>query len=96
MSIDRDQGRFARGDRTGRYGSEFASEWRRGGRPRIEDMLGRVDEAERSSLLSVLIVTEATLRREGGESPTLEEYQTRFPALEIDSVESTFRNMGGA
>jgi hypothetical protein len=50
-----------------------------GPRPRIEDCLAGVEGARRSLLLEELLRIELDWRREAGEAPTAEEYQSRFP-----------------
>jgi serine/threonine-protein kinase len=59
----------------------FEAAWKRGERPRIEDVLAETPEAGRSVLLRELIPIEIAYRRLQGEQPALEEYQTRFPTL---------------
>jgi tetratricopeptide (TPR) repeat protein/tRNA A-37 threonylcarbamoyl transferase component Bud32 len=50
-----------------------------GPQPRIEDFLGDTAEPERSQLLAGLLALELGYRRDGGETPTREEYWPRFP-----------------
>ncbi|HEV3262863.1 MAG TPA: protein kinase [Gemmataceae bacterium] len=52
------------------------------GRPRIEDFLGDVPEAEREALLRELLVLEIYYRRCHGEVPQAGDYRDRFPALD--------------
>jgi serine/threonine protein kinase len=55
----------------------------RGGlRPRIEDYLADVPEAEWAALVPELIVLDVAYRRGWGEDPRAEDYQQRFPAVE--------------
>jgi O-acetyl-ADP-ribose deacetylase (regulator of RNase III)/tRNA A-37 threonylcarbamoyl transferase component Bud32 len=53
--------------------------WRGGQRPKIEQYLADTPESEREELLSKLLELEVELRREQGESPSLDEYLVRFP-----------------
>ena len=57
----------------------FESAWRAGRRPRIEDQLADVPEAERAALFRELILLEIELRYADGESPTADDYEWRFP-----------------
>jgi tRNA A-37 threonylcarbamoyl transferase component Bud32 len=50
-----------------------------GQRPRIEDCLAGLEGPRRSQLLEELLRIELHWRREAGEAPTAEEYQSRFP-----------------
>jgi WD40 repeat protein len=52
-----------------------------GPRPRIEDHLGEVPEAERLTLLRELVLLDAHYRSRAGEQPRPQEYRARFPAL---------------
>jgi hypothetical protein len=67
----------------------FASAWRAGQRPRLEDCLGAVSEPERTALLCELLRIELTYRRQRGEAPTAAEYQQRFPE-QTDAVAAVF------
>jgi hypothetical protein len=53
-----------------------------GRRPRIDDYLAGVPEAERAALLPELIALEVAYRRSWGEEPRTEDYQQRFPAVD--------------
>jgi tetratricopeptide (TPR) repeat protein len=57
----------------------FEAAWRAGLRPRIEDHLAGVPEAERPALLRELLLLELDYRRLAGERPGGEEYLARFP-----------------
>jgi protein kinase-like protein len=57
----------------------FEAAWRAGHGPRIEDYLGEAPEPDRPALLHQLVALELELRRDRGESPTLQEYRSRFP-----------------
>ena len=57
----------------------FESAWRSGRSPRIESFLGDAPESERTELLVELLAVELELRLAGGESPTREDYEVRFP-----------------
>lgn len=65
----------------------FDAAWKVGQRPRIEDFLGDTTGEERRLLLYKLIVAEVFYRRHG-ETPTLEEYQRRFPGCDISGLVS--------
>jgi tRNA A-37 threonylcarbamoyl transferase component Bud32 len=71
--------------------SRFEQAWKAGGapesRPRIEDFLGHVSEAERHALLLWLIPLDADFRGRQGENPQPQEYQARFPALDLPGIE---------
>lgn len=58
---------------------EFESRWRRGERPKIEDLLGHVSEEQRRNLLAHLLGVELHWRRRNSEIPAIEEYAQRFP-----------------
>lgn len=51
--------------------------------PRIEDYLGRFPRLNQSPILARLVEQEFRVRQVLGDEPTLEEYQQRFPTLEI-------------
>jgi WD40 repeat protein/predicted Ser/Thr protein kinase len=53
-----------------------------GGRPRVEDYLAGVPEADRRALLGELVVLDCTYRRQAGDRPRLEDYLGRFPGEE--------------
>ncbi len=54
---------------------DFEFRWRRGDRPRIEDMRDQGDDA----LFDELLILEIELRCEAGETPSPDEYRVRFP-----------------
>ncbi len=58
---------------------QFAAAWKAGNRPQIEDFLKDVTEPDRSSLLRELLLIEWQHRQLAGETPTVEEYRSRFP-----------------
>lgn len=66
----------------------FEAAWRR---PKIESYLATVSESERADLLRELLVVELELRRGVGESPTPEDYTSRFPGR-ADVVAAAFRD----
>lgn len=68
----------------------FESAWRSGQRPRIEEYLTEVPEADRPVLLYALLRRELACRRESGETPSVEEYQRRFPA-QVHVIDRVFR-----
>jgi hypothetical protein len=64
--------------------TRFDRAWRGGERPRIEDYLTGLAEPRRTKLLGELLRVELDYRRRAGESPTVAEYERRFPEhLEI-------------
>jgi serine/threonine-protein kinase len=67
----------------------FEDALKAGDRPRLEDLLGGADGAERQALLKELLRVELELRHEAGERPEPEEYQRRFPGHE-DLIREAF------
>jgi eukaryotic-like serine/threonine-protein kinase len=63
----------------------FESDWRAGGRPRLEDRLVGVAGPERAALVRELLAVELHWRRRAGERPGAEDYLARFPG-DIDAV----------
>src|SRR5205807_10422891 len=65
----------------------FEAAWKAAGsadqRPRIEDYLVEAPEPEHPALLRELIVLEVEQRCRAGETLRLEEYQARFPTLDL-------------
>src|SRR5215469_4564306 len=57
----------------------FEEDWQAGRRPYLEDFLAGAGGAERMALLRELLRLELYYRRRAGESPSPEEYETRFP-----------------
>jgi eukaryotic-like serine/threonine-protein kinase len=74
---------------------EFECRWRKGGRPRIEELVEQAPNGDRPSLLEELLILELELRRAGGERPGLGEYRDRFPEGE-GRVEAAFAQAAGA
>jgi serine/threonine-protein kinase len=70
---------FTLADRINRACDRFESDWRAGGRPRIEDQLDSVTGPERATLARELLAVELHWRRRAGERPTAAEYLERFP-----------------
>ncbi len=68
---------------------EFEAAWRKGNRPQIEAFLARADSASRDKLLDGLLEIELEYRSRAGESVTVDQYRSRFPA-EADRVETIF------
>jgi hypothetical protein len=73
-----------------RFEAALKAEGGSGPRPRIEDCLADVSEAERAALLPELIAVEVAYRRRWGEDPRPEEYQQRFPEY-TDLIRPVFR-----
>ena len=63
----------------------FEREWKRGGRPRLEDHLAGAG-GDRDELLYELIYLDSFYRRCAGERPAAAEYAARFPELAPDRV----------
>jgi tetratricopeptide (TPR) repeat protein len=57
----------------------FEAAWKAGQRPRIEDFLDTVAEAERPALLRELLYLDLEYRGRGGEDLAAIDYRTRFP-----------------
>ena len=74
---------------------EFECRWRGGDRAPIENLLDRVEPVDRPALLEELLILEIELRRAAGESPSLTEYRTRFPA-DLGRIEAAFAQAAGA
>ena len=66
-------------ERVDRACDRFEDDWRSGRRPRIEEFLDRMTEAERSVVLGELLRLELHYRAGEGESPDPAEYERRFP-----------------
>jgi serine/threonine protein kinase len=60
----------------------FESAWRSGQRPAIEAFLDQIEGEDQRVLLRELILLEIGIRRRAGETPNVDEYCGRFPALE--------------
>ncbi|WP_152049730.1 serine/threonine-protein kinase [Tautonia marina] len=74
----------------------FEAAWMRGDRPRIEDYLTDVPESDRSGLIRELLAVELAYRRRFGESPTSEDYLSRFLDGDSDTLLDLFRNQNGS
>jgi uncharacterized protein (TIGR03067 family) len=59
-------------------------------RPHIEDFVANVSEADRPLLLYELIVVDVNYRRRQGERPQAEDYQGRFPSLDLALLADVF------
>jgi predicted Ser/Thr protein kinase len=62
-----------------------------GSRPRIEDHLGDVPEAERPALLGELVLLDLYYRLKTGEQLRPEDYRDRFPALSVGWLQRKIR-----
>ena len=72
----------------------FEAEWKAGREARIEDYLAGWEEPERSKLLYELMNLEISYRRQQGDQPVPEEYESRFsvePPRRSGSVPATSR-----
>jgi len=67
--------------------NRFEKQWRAGTRPRLEEFLPQVDEADRRALLRELLDLELEYR--GGEQPKPEEYEQRLPEF-ADIIAAAF------
>jgi formylglycine-generating enzyme required for sulfatase activity/predicted Ser/Thr protein kinase len=76
--------------RADRVCDQFEAAWKAKPRPKIDDFLAEVPRAEWPYLLRELLVLDLDYRRQLGESPTLEEYQAQYAALEFDRFEGLF------
>ena len=68
----------------------FEKAWKAGQRPRIEDYLANVPEAERSQVLWELLALELAYRRDANETLNPDEYQQRFPE-HAELIQGVFR-----
>ena len=71
----------------------FEAHWRRGERPRIEDLLARNLSLPRSALLRELLALELELTKASGVKPAVQYYRDRFPDC-ADVVEGVFADIG--
>lgn len=58
--------------------NRFENEWRLGRRQRIVDLLGGVPDGAKGFLVERLLISEIELRKNRGDSPTVDEYQTEL------------------
>jgi serine/threonine-protein kinase len=61
----------------------FERAWKAGQRPALEEFLGDTPEPERAVLCRELIALELVYRRQAGETPQKEEYEARFPDINL-------------
>jgi hypothetical protein len=73
----------------------FEEAWQAGQRPRIEDFLGKVPEAEQAALLRELVALDMVYRRQAGEQPQFEDYRARFPDVSL-SLSATLADVVAA
>ena len=64
----------------------FASAWRLGQRPAIEDYLGSLPAPARTVVLPELLEVELSCRRRAGETVRPEEYRQRFPGRDAEAL----------
>jgi tetratricopeptide (TPR) repeat protein len=85
-------------DQIDRICDQFEAAWEAGERPRIEDYVGRIGEADRAALLSALLAADLEARRRRGEQPEPGQYNERFPGdwATIDSAFGERPCRGGA
>jgi eukaryotic-like serine/threonine-protein kinase len=67
----------------------FEAAWAGAARPRIEDFLEGLGDAEAGTAFRELLALELALRRAGGEEPSPADYRSRFPAR-APAVDSAF------
>jgi WD40 repeat protein/Flp pilus assembly protein TadD/tRNA A-37 threonylcarbamoyl transferase component Bud32 len=86
-------------ERVDKICDRFEAAWTPGAplakQPRIEDFLGDISEAGRSTLLRELLALELAYRCDYGEKPTLEEYHQRFPA-HAEVINAAFCDQGAS
>ena len=68
----------------------FEAAWKEGPRPRIDEFLSDVALDERPTLLRDLLALDLDFHRRQGETPTLEQYRTEYPALELERFAALF------
>jgi serine/threonine protein kinase/formylglycine-generating enzyme required for sulfatase activity len=73
--------------------NRFEDAWEGGQRPRIEDYLGEVNEAEQPGLLRELLGMEIQYRRLDGDTLYLDDYRRRFPD-HADLIQAVFAEAG--
>jgi hypothetical protein len=61
----------------------FEKAWIAGRKPRIEDFLQQVAAPDRSALIPELVQLDLEYRRRAGEAPRHEDYQLRFPGMQL-------------
>ncbi len=73
---------------------QFEAAWkaagRTGTRPKIDAFLAGVPPAEWPELLRELLILDLDYRRQRGETPTLEEYRSEYPALGLERFVAVF------
>src|SRR6266849_193910 len=67
----------------------FEAAWKEGQRPRIEEYLADVPEPDRAEFLREILRLKIELRSKGGDKPTSEEYEQRFPE-HVELIRSVF------
>ncbi len=76
--------------RLDRLCDQFEAAWKAAPRPRIDAFLAEVPPAEWPALLRELLILDLDYRRQLGEHPTLEQYRSEYPALELDRLAPLF------
>ncbi len=79
-----------RDERIDRLCNRFEEAWLAGNRPKIEEFVAAAPRGEWPELLRELLVVELHYRRQLGESPSLDEYRTAYPALEFAPLAELF------
>jgi serine/threonine-protein kinase len=69
--------------------ARFTAEWQAGRRPRLEDFLAQVQEADRPTLLRELLAVDLEHRTRHGERPGSDDYCQRLPDY-ADLIENAF------
>src|SRR5208283_5658907 len=83
-------GPLSQAQQVDRVCDQFEAAWKAGPHPRIDDFLTEVPPVQWLDLLRELLNVDLEYRRQLGESPTLEEYQAQYPALELDRFANLF------
>jgi len=93
-----DSGDLEQARRIHRLCEAFESQWRAGGRPRIEEILEQDGHDDHDALLDELLILELELRHEAGERPRPDEYRARFPevAARVEAVFSRAADPSGS
>jgi WD40 repeat protein len=77
-------------ERVDRVCNLYEDSWQEGNRPDLSRYLVAVDPAEQFELIRELLLIDLHYRRGLGESPTLEEYQARHPAVDFGPCAELF------
>ncbi|MGO9110215.1 MAG: protein kinase domain-containing protein [Thermoguttaceae bacterium] len=81
---------LSRSLRANRICDQFEAAWKAGTRPKIDEFLTGIPQAEWPDLLRELLILDLHYRRQAGENPTLEAYRGEYPALQLDQFASLY------